>query len=98
MCFELKHSGRGCVQDESILTVDGPMLAQLKVRHGGRMLQTLVFTGLDHQLITVPVSSIESLETDQRRRAVLLMTGGEKIVVKEPVDIVRKALRCLRTQ
>ena len=62
------------------------------------MLQTLVFTGLDHQLISVQIASIESLETDQRRRAVLLMAGGEKIVVKEPFDIVRKALRCVRTQ
>ncbi len=62
------------------------------------MLETLVFTGLDHQLICIPVSSIESLDTDQRRRAVLLMIGGEKIVVKEPFDIVRKALRCIRTQ
>jgi hypothetical protein len=62
------------------------------------MLQALVFTDLNSQLISIPLSRIEALEADLRKRAVLRITGGATIVVKEPFDIVRLALRCARPQ
>lgn len=60
------------------------------------MTHSLVFTDLNSQLISVPVASIEAIEKDQRRRAVLRIAGGETIVVKEPFDVVKIALRCVR--
>jgi hypothetical protein len=62
------------------------------------MSQSLVFTGLDHQLISVPISEIESLQSDQLKRAILCMTGGGTIIVRESYDAVRQALRCVRIQ